>query len=378
MKVFEEVADKRFRYVTPPSDFAMHDNWEYASTFARGEYVTILIDKTCLRPSALQVMHDTLEKYSADIMSWWNEAYLVTDEIAGYEEGTYSPIYDRILSPRYFNTMEELQRRFNIDVRRGTEGVRYCWGKICFGAYHKNLIQKIRNRIGRLFYPISPDYTSMVAALAYANKAVDLGEPLLISFITKLSTGYNNDLSIENLVTFLRTMDADLKILGDLPLKNLYASSHNIIAYDCSEMKKRIGKTLGHINLNIRNLLLRAKEDLDKRQWKEQEGVCKKEQYALWKSHFAQLSFPERLRVISQVHKGEGEELLAIVKGALREKLKMAPHLSRALRTMLRRPTNTSIKTQRFSSIINALSFADEYYGRLKSVAEKEKNLSKI
>ena len=41
-RIFREYSDERFKYITPPSPLQMHDNWEYAFNFARGEYVTVL------------------------------------------------------------------------------------------------------------------------------------------------------------------------------------------------------------------------------------------------------------------------------------------------------------------------------------------------
>jgi hypothetical protein len=52
--VFDEYADARFRYVRPPGQVSMADNWEFASLQARGEHVTVLIDKTVLLPSTLR------------------------------------------------------------------------------------------------------------------------------------------------------------------------------------------------------------------------------------------------------------------------------------------------------------------------------------
>ena len=59
---------------------------------------------------------------------------------------------------------EELARRFENAERRGSDRIHYVRGKIVFGAYSRRLLDRIRTQAGRLFYPLAPDYTSMVPA----------------------------------------------------------------------------------------------------------------------------------------------------------------------------------------------------------------------
>jgi cob(I)alamin adenosyltransferase len=264
-QVFDEIADPRFTYVTPPRSLAMHDNWEFAAEQAGGTYVAVLIDKTVLRPSALYTMHRVLSSMPAELVSWWNEGYNPVAR-TGYECGEYGPAF-RPSAPVYFDTRDELKARFNMAVRRGEEGIRYYRGKICFGAYHRELIGRIKARIGRLFYPISPDYTSLVAALALASSAVDMGEPLLISFNVTLSTGYNNATNPASLKTFLSQIDPSFSVSHRMPIEGLYSSLHNCVALDYVQMRDRLLPELEKIRLNMSNLSLRAAEDLTMVSW---------------------------------------------------------------------------------------------------------------
>jgi len=263
--VFNEIADHRFTYVTPPSPLAMHDNWEFAAEQARGTYVAVLIDKTVLRPSALHTMHRVLSGMPAEVVSWWNEGYDPVSR-SRYERGEYGPTF-RPCAPVYFDTRKELEARFNMGVRRGQEGIRYYRGKICFGAYHRELIARIKARVGRLFYPVSPDYTSLIAALALTPSAVDVGEPLLISFNVTLSTGYNASTNPASLKAFLSQIDPSLSLLHRMPVEGLYSSLHNCVALDYVQMRDRLLPELADIALDMRNLALRATEDLAMVSW---------------------------------------------------------------------------------------------------------------
>jgi hypothetical protein len=365
--VFDEFADDRFRYVKPSSPFgAMHDSWEFACSFATGKYVAVLIDKTILRPSALQIMYTTLQENPAEIVSWWNDSYVPFDESRGYDRGRYVPLPQEPCAPRYFDTREELARRFRLDVRRGTEGVHYYWGKICFGAYHRDLIHRIRMRIGRLFYPACPDYTSMIAALAYAKNAVDVGQPLLISFQTSISTGRLTEERDDFAAGWIATYDPSLRVLDKMPLKGLYTSMHNIVAADYVFMKKTIGEPMEDLVLDMPNLVLRAREDLDIRKvW--QDESRRRTQYGIWREYFAAMPHRDRARFywrrcmtrIARVKNSWWGLIASASRPAGRLPL-IGPFVRRR---WYRLATKSNIKT--FDNIVDAARYADSYYGAI-------------
>lgn len=358
--VFDQFADGRFKYVTPPSPLAMHDNWEFACSFATGEYVAVLIDKTILRLSALQVMCATMERNPAEIVSWWNEGYVPVDEDRGYDKGRYLPSF-KPRAPYYFDPKEELARRFSLDVRRGTEVVHYYWGKICFGAYHQNLICQIKEAVGRLFYPFCPDYTSMLAALACTKSAVDVGQPLLISFETRISNGKLFDQQDDYALGFIKSVDPSLQVLDAMPLKRLYTSSHNIVATDYILMKEKVGEPMRNLTLNRRNLILRAKEDLGRRTiW--QDKSRKIEQYDIWNRYFSELPHQDRIYIYLQLGKARLLSAKAILNSFVKTKLGVYPGLRQAINTCYRWRTGHGIQAETFSSVIEAAKYADNYY----------------
>ena len=357
--VMDHIADKRFKYVAPVVPLAMHDSWEFACSHATGQYVAVLIDKTVLRPSALEVVYTTIEKHPAEIVSWWNESYTPLDQAGSYDQGSYQPCH-RPRESYYYDPRQELERRFRLDVRRGQEGVRYGWGKICFGTYHRDLISRITGAIGRLFYPISPDYTSMLAALAFARSALDVGQPLLISIITNVSTGGLAAQRDEYAFAFLRDLDPSLRILDSLPLQGLYASTHNMVARDYAFMRELVGAPMRNLKLNKRNLILRAREDLDQRKsW--QDVSRRTEQYQVWTTYFSQLALTDRIRIRLQRIKPRSLPIrrwryLLVVKLQM-----LFPRITELMITNYRRYiTGPVIEAKVFDSVISAAQYADD------------------
>ncbi|MCZ7562527.1 MAG: glycosyltransferase family 2 protein [Burkholderiales bacterium] len=95
-----------------PRPLAMHENWEFAVEHARGTYVAVLIDKTVLRPTALETFHRVLTDMPAELVSWWNEGYnpVVGDH---YQRGEYCPA-SQPRKPMHFDTRTELEERFEM------------------------------------------------------------------------------------------------------------------------------------------------------------------------------------------------------------------------------------------------------------------------
>ena len=370
--VFDKFADERFKYVNPPSPLTMHENWEFACSFAMGEYMTVLIDKTILRPLALQIVNTTLNKMPAEMVSWWNENYYLMDESHGYDKGEYKPYY-RPGVPHYFDPQEELKRRFRMDTRRGTEGIHYHWGKICFGVYHQNLIERIKTRVGRLFYPFSPDYTSMLAALAYARSVVDIGQPFTLSFVTRVSNGRSAEESDDYALDFMRGIDPTLQVLDTLPLGGLYTSSHNVVAADYLQMQERVGEPMKDLILSRKNLILRAREDLDRRVIWDDESR-KKEQYALWNQYFSELSIKDRASICFQLAKPKLRNARQVLNKIIMRMLVNLPGTQQArkpyLRWKLARQKKIHDKlglahdtvAKPLGNVLEAAKFADKYY----------------
>ena len=181
-EVFDRHARPGWRYLRLAEPVAMHDNFERAVAEASGDYVAVVIDKTILHPSAIEVAGAALAAQPADIVTWRNEGYYPVDEVRDLATGRFRPA-SATTAPRPLRpVLAELAARFANTARRGLDPVHYVRGKIVFGAFSRALLDRIRERTGRVFHPLAPDYTSMVPACVLADRALDVGRPLLVSY----------------------------------------------------------------------------------------------------------------------------------------------------------------------------------------------------
>ena len=194
-----------------------------------GDYVAVIIDKTLLHPSALAVADRALRFQPADIVTWHNEGFVPVNEVRDLARGRFQPVVTPH-RPALYDATAELAVRFANASRRGRDAVHYVRGKIVFGAYSRALLQRIRERTGRLFHPLSPDYTSMVPACVLAEGALDVGRPLLVSYNSVRSNGRRVAADPAHGRRFIEATDPAL--IEALPIPGLYTSVHNIVAYD--------------------------------------------------------------------------------------------------------------------------------------------------
>ena len=262
-EVFDRFAQSGWRYTRPDAPVAMHDNFERAVDAATGDYVAVVIDKTLLHPSALAVADRALRGQPADIVTWHNEGFVPVNEVRDLARGRFQPVVTPH-RPALYDANGELAVRFANASRRGRDAVHYVRGKIVFGAYSRALLQRIRERTGRVFHPLSPDYTSMVSACVLAEGALDVGRPLLVSYNSVRSNGRRVAADPAHGRRFIEATDPAL--IEALPIPGLYTSVHNIVAYDLASSAALLpeGSTPP---LDMPNLVRRAREDLADIAW---------------------------------------------------------------------------------------------------------------
>lgn len=282
--VFERWERPGWRYLRAEKPLTMHDNWERALASATGDYVTVLIDKTVLHPSALELAERAATADPRlDVITWWNEGYTPLDEAGNLGRGWCIPTTGTRPAELY-DPRAELDYAFASETRRGSDPIHYFRGKIVFGAYSRRLIETVRARTGRVFHPISPDYTSRIAALAFGTRLLDLGRPLLVSYNSARSNGRQAASSPAYARRFIEeTAPAALEAL---PIPGLYASAHNLVAYDLVASAARcLPESLPELDLV--NLVRRAREDLEAVGWPDPAEEA--DQYAILEAAEARL-----------------------------------------------------------------------------------------
>jgi len=230
-------------YVRPPRPVGMVENWNYSLKFATGDYLLYLTDKMFVLPGALASLARAIDAAAGpDIVSWTSDAYHPAsfEDYLGY--GVYVPVSPAVRSGRFrpYSPAAELDRRGRAAVSRGEQSsADYGRGKLVFGAYRRDLVDRIVRRYGALFSDINPDYTSMILGLTEARHAIELGMSCVVSLNTDISNGQLSDTDDAAAWRFLESLAGGTeRILPALLVPGLYVSQHNWVAHDFLSLKR--------------------------------------------------------------------------------------------------------------------------------------------
>lgn len=249
--------DPRFRYVRPETPLNMCRHWQFAVSFARGDYITVLSEKFMLRPDALSILFNLAQRQPADLYSWQFERYEVSNN--DLLNGHYHPLMKPVAVSEY-STREELQRRLDFATPTFYRPLRHktSYGKLYSGCVKRTVFEQANQHFGNIFQPYSPDYTSMVALLNESETAVDVGQSLmLVVFASGISTGEASKVSLDV------TKNYCLEYADDIPdftqrtlFPGAWVGHNSFIAYDyyVMQQKSRYGP-IRDLTINRANLL---------------------------------------------------------------------------------------------------------------------------
>jgi hypothetical protein len=212
----------------------MVENWNNAFSLSSGQFVGVFTDKMFLLPNILQKSMKVIEETKCDLISWADDAFVPDSYDDYFGRGAYLSNEKSNSKNEYLkiNGLKELEFKSKAFRNRSNSNrYDYATGKICFGLYSRELCTEIVNVVGRLFLPISPDYTSMIPALLYSRNPILLESAGLIHINTDLSNGGKVSSSLSYADEFLKTFDEYEEIVERF-LVHDSRSQHNIVLHD--------------------------------------------------------------------------------------------------------------------------------------------------
>jgi glycosyltransferase involved in cell wall biosynthesis len=266
VSVVDSMNDPRIEAVCTPSVLSMGENFNYGLSHANGRYVSIISDKTLLLPGALQRVHqDLLNDSTIDVISWLSDWYSFKDEGNSWE-GFYHTQKD-FYKPSGYEPQEELKFRLSFLVKREELSRRYFRGQIYYNFFSRELIERIKQKAGKVFFGVCPDYTGLILGLIYSKKSYDIGMSLSMMFVTKLSNGNQMGESEEASKKYLSdSLNYPFEeFLENLPFPRLYQSVTNLIAYDFIRVLELTSNASLKKFLNYDNLALCVLDEVQKR-----------------------------------------------------------------------------------------------------------------
>ncbi len=171
------VAESRIplRLVRPPRTLNMADHWEFATQHVRGKYIAMVTDHYALRPSAVQIWTNVLNELESDIVM-----SNVRSGFSGVSKTERTASFDGRIETQ--DASEVLGSFLRFDAWNTDSMLATQLPRSMNSLYRTDLIHNIRQRIGRVYWPLSPDYTSSFLLLANASDVTYIDRPFYCTF----------------------------------------------------------------------------------------------------------------------------------------------------------------------------------------------------
>lgn len=260
---FKQAMIPNSKYIRPDKELGMVENWNFALTAAKGDYFIYLTDKMFLLPNTLSRLNKALSESKADLVNWVDDIFAPESNVDYFGKGYYLKATSLVPSDQSYleyHPLSELSKKGIAQISRYRQDKStYARGKICFGAYSKELIHRIISKYNQLFYNICPDYTSMILALTESRRAIELKDPGIVHINTNISNGGQVALKDDFALGYLNSLEDTEGILKSMMIKDLYSSLHNMVSHDYLSLKTKFNLPF---EFSLTNWVMHIYEDL--------------------------------------------------------------------------------------------------------------------
>ena len=180
-EVVAKLNSHKIRYVRSEIPLSMSDNWELAVSHARGEFITVVGDDDALCRHALSEADALIRMHRTQLVRW-AYAYYKWPDYAGQADANRLSFRvngncHRVQSGRLIQEIIDKPKRYHE------------LPMIYNSLVHRDVIDRLRQRTGRVFSAISPDVYSGFAFADLVPKFVSVVRPMGICGTSSHSTG---------------------------------------------------------------------------------------------------------------------------------------------------------------------------------------------
>jgi glycosyltransferase involved in cell wall biosynthesis len=180
-QLVEQIASDLIKYVHTPRPLAMSDSWEFALQHASGEFVIFIGDDDGLLPSALRDIDRLLSALHAPLLHWQYVYYMWPNVV-------FADIANRISIPLKRELRDLRSRDVIVGVANSILDPSML-PSVYHGVVHRDLIDELRKKAGRVFGGSAPDIYTGFAFAKLAKTYPSITSPMSIAGLSASSNG---------------------------------------------------------------------------------------------------------------------------------------------------------------------------------------------
>ena len=171
LDVVKDFSSDRLRYATTGRDLPMPDSWDFALDHAVGKYVTFLCDDDASTDILLGRLATVLDAADdPEIIIWGTQALYTHPSWHEPESRNHLLLGPWTGELREMDILDTLNRLYRLEPAPSP--------RMLNSVASRAVFERIREKIGRVFLPNSPDYSFAAASLSVAKTCVYLDQPI--------------------------------------------------------------------------------------------------------------------------------------------------------------------------------------------------------
>ena len=176
--------DPRIRYINPGRRLSMSDNWEFALSHVKADYVTIIGDDDGLIPDAISDLVTVLGMHPSLAIAWqYAEYFWPTHADTTRSNSLLIPIRNKLVQVDSKLALKHMFE-FVLGYTRGP-----C---IYYSLVSMNAVRRVIERDGRMFHSVSPDVYSSLVLSSVTDSYLFSTRPFSIAGASRHSTGHSH------------------------------------------------------------------------------------------------------------------------------------------------------------------------------------------
>jgi glycosyltransferase involved in cell wall biosynthesis len=193
-QVVDDLYSDKIRYYSTGKTLAMHENFEFALSKAKGEYVIFLGDDDGMLLNGLNSLDQIIKKTNYKAIAWdWILYYWPDGGPPGLEN---LAIISLLTNARIMNGKELIKEVIAYKQPYPVLPMIYV-----NGAIHRDLISELRTKAGKVFLSVTPDVCSGICFAYLSENYLYLDQPLSIAAISGKGNGNNQFNKRSNKIT---------------------------------------------------------------------------------------------------------------------------------------------------------------------------------
>jgi glycosyltransferase involved in cell wall biosynthesis len=180
-EVVEKFNDDRIIFMRTNRALAMSENWEFAISHTKGDYVILIGDDDGLLFNSLSLLQKVIDSTNERVIRWdWILYYWPDFFIKNVAGKMYIPVNNGFTE---FDSIEIIKKVANYELHYKTLPMLYN------SAVHNSVLKDIKEKNGTFFNSQSPDIYSGFVIAKNVKKYLSLNTPLSIAGLSKSSNG---------------------------------------------------------------------------------------------------------------------------------------------------------------------------------------------